>query len=636
MAIEADDELLRYYMAELDYLTHEGDAFAQRFPKAAQRLQRGADGSADPQVDRLVESFAFLTARLQRNLDAGWPEVPEAILGLLYPHLVAPVPSMAIAQFTADPDHPRPAEGDVVPRGSTLLTTAAGEDADYNTLTCRFQTVYPVTIWPLAVTEATLDDAIKYILPAGCEEIETVLRLKVSCTGAHGFDTFGAAPKSLRFHLHADDRHMLTERRTVLRLYDLLFNHVGRVLVRTEGETGFSASLDPKTAIRPVGLAPDEAALPHPPEAHQGYRLLQEYFTFPDKFLFFDLAGLPALGAGRSVELLFLLDRREKLTIKPGLFRLGCTPIVNLFRRTSEPIRIEPTQYEYRLVPDSRWERATEIHTVLKLSTTAVPDSERGVIEPYFAFTHAAARQGQRARWIARRRPVNRTDLTGTEILLAFHHDHEFTAENPAAPVLFAHTLCTNRGVASQILPGTVFDIESDVPVLPDGIRCLGQPTRQLAPPLGGQTLWRLVSHLSLNHRSLVEGPNGIEALQEILRLYAHAEDPAIDGQISALAAVSTRKIVGRVGADAWRGFCRGTEITLDYDPDGFTAASASPFLLGQVLSQFFGLYATINSFTQLVMRASRRGAAEMRYDAQANGEPLRHWPTRRGETVSA
>jgi type VI secretion system protein ImpG len=152
---------------------------------------------------------------------------------------------------------------------------------------------------------------------------------------------------------------------------------------------------------------------------------------------------------------------------------------------------------------------------------------------------------------------------------------------------------------------------------------------------LGGQTLWRLVSHLSLNHRSLIEGPDGIEALQEILRLYANGEDPSIDGQINGLKAVSTRRIVGRVGTDAWRGFCRGTEITLEIDEDAFAAANASPFLLGQVLSQFFGLYTTINSFTQLVIRASRRGAAETRFEAQANGAPLWRWQARQGQTVA-
>jgi type VI secretion system protein ImpG len=257
------------------------------------------------------------------------------------------------------------------------------------------------------------------------------------------------------------------------------------------------------------------------------------------------------------------------------------------------------------------------------------------VIEPFFAFTHSAARNGQRARWIARRRPVNRADLTGTEILLSFHHDQEFTATAPTTPVLFAHTLCTNRGVAAQIQPATVFDVESDLPVLPDGIRCLGRPTRKIDPPLAGRTLWRLVSHLSLNHRSLVEGPNGIEALREILRLYAQANDPAIEGQINALKAVSTRRIVGHVGTDAWRGFCRGTEITLEIDEDGFAAAHASPFLLGQVLSRFFGLYTTINSFTQLVLRGGRRGTAETQFDGETNGMSLIRWVPQQGMTVA-
>ncbi len=631
MAASANDELLRYYMAELDYLMREGDAFAQRYPKAARNLRSGGEASADPHVDRMIESFAFLTARLQQNLDAGWPEVPEALLNLLYPHLVAPVPSMAITQFTADPAHPRPAIGEVVPRGTTLFAMAEGAAPDEDPVTCRFQTVYPVDIWPLAVAEAAFEDPVLHgLAPDDCE---AVLRLKLTCSGAGGFAAFAAKPKSLRFHLHADDRYLLTARRTVLRLYDVLFNHTKGMLIRRGGGAAFVPA--PALQLREVGFGLDEAALPHPPEAHQGYRLLQEYFTFPEKFLFFDIAGLPPLDAGNAVEFLFLLDQRESVAINPGLFRLGCTPIVNLFHRTTEPVRIEPTQYEYRVIPDSRWERATEIHTILKVSSTSNASGDKGVIEPFFAFTHAAATHGQRARWLARRRPISRPDLGGTEILLSFHDEEEFTDVVPATPVLFAHTLCTNRGVAGQIDSGARLQIELDIPVLPDGIRCLNRPTPQLDPPLGGQTLWRLVSHLSLNHRSLAGGENGIAALREILRLYARTQDPSVDDQIAALTAVSTRRIVGQVGEDAWRGFCRGTEINLEIDESNFAAANGSVFLLGKVLSHFFGLYATVNSFTQLVLRSSRRGGASQSFEAMANDAPLRRLPAQAGLSIA-
>ena len=635
MARDPDDPLLRYYMAELDYLMAEGAAFADRFPKAARSLASGAGGAPDPQVDRLIESFAFLTARLQMSLDSGWPEAPEGLLTQLYPHLVAPVPSMAIASLTADPDNPNALAGEIAPRGMSLLSKTGDVGIDYDRLTCRFRTVYPVALWPLTISDVALDEPARHALPPRVGRTETVLRLTLSCAGRLSFDAFPTPPAQLRFHLHADDHYMSTERRTVLQLYDLLFNNVVDVLVRRDGEADFIALPSNQIRLLPVGFAPDEGALPHPVEAHQGYRLLQEYFAFPDKFLFFDLVGLPPIRSGRSIEMLFLLDRRERLTLKPGMFRLGCTPIVNLFARTSEPIRLEPTRYEYRLNPDNRWERATEIHSILKISTTAAADDDRGVIEPFFAFTHAAASRGQRSRWLARRRPINRADMTGDEILLSFHDEEEFTRMTPSAPVLFAHTLCTNRDVAAQLPSGAGLEIEIALPIGPNGARCLTAPTPQLRPPLGGRTLWRLVSHLSLNHRSLVEGPRGIEAMREILRLYGHAADPSIDSQINALTAVSTRRIVDRVGQDVWRGFLRGTEITIDYDMDAFINANASPFLLGQVLSPFFGLYAAINSFTQLVMRPQQSRGREVSFEAQANGAPLRSWRVQPGGMVS-
>ncbi len=633
MSDAGGDDLLRHYMAELDYLMREGDAFAQRYPKAARHLRAGAAGSSDPHVDRMIESFAFLTARLQQNLDAGWPEVPEALLGLLYPHLVAPVPSLAIAEFVADPNHPRPAEGDVVPRGTTLFAVAEGASPDEDPVTCRFQTVYPLAIWPLEVSDAAFEDPVLYGLPPSA--CEAVLRLKISCTDQGGFAAFGARPERLRFHLHADDRYLLTARRTVLRLYDVLFRHVKRILFRREGEKDLDLSAPAGGRIHDVGFEPDQGALPHPPEAHQGYRLLQEYFTFPEKFLFFDISGLPQMKSGRSFEIFFLLDARETLAIKPGLFRLGCTPVVNLFPLTSEPVRADPAQYEYRVVPDSRWERSTEIHTILKVSGTSAAFSERGVVSPFFSYTHEAATKGQGARWLARRRPISRSDLGGTEIVLSFHDAEEFAGTVPPSPVLFAHTLCTNRGVAEQIEAGTVLEIELDIPVMPNGIRCLSRPSPQIEPPLAGETLWRLVSHLSLNHRSLIAGADGIEALREILRLYARTRDPSIDSQIDALTAVSSRRIVGQVGDEAWRGFCRGTEITLQIDEDNFAAANGSIFLLGQVLSHFFALYATINSFTQLVLRRTRRGDTTIQYDARSNRQPLCRLPIRAGEAVA-
>lgn len=601
MANDANGELLRYYQSELAYLRHEGAEFARRYPKVAGRLDLDGNGSTDPQIERLLESFAFLTGRLQRNFDAEFPEIPAALLSVLYPHLVAPVPSMTIARFHADPEQSRALMGHEVPRGATLFAEA--EDG----VTCRFRTCYPVTLWPLDVVDAGWIDPATLDFLDERPEVAKVLRLELSCLGKRDFKEF--LPGRLRFFLAGD-------RGVTAALYELIFNHARGVAIRPGGATAPSAVL-PAGAIEPVGFEVDDRVLPHPPEAHQGYRLLQEYFTFPDKYLFFDLVGLDGFGDGNRAELLILLDQRDGPSIGAGNFRLGCTPAVNLFRRTSEPVRLDQTSTEYRLAPDLRFERSTEIHTVQRVAFTQNFEEESRAVQPFFSYTHAAGQRGDAAFWIARREPSERADLTGTDLVLSFV-DLNFDPARPASQVVFADTLCTNRGVAEQVAAGTQFEIEIDVPVR--RIECLTRPTRQIGPPLRGATLWRLVSHLSLNHLSLAGGPGSLDALREILRLYAGEGSAALDAQLQGLRGMETRRLMRRVAGNGGHGFCRGTEITLEIDEAQFTGASA--FLLGAVLSRFFALYAAVNSFTQLTLTSRQRPGIWKTWEARA-GEAI-------------
>jgi type VI secretion system protein ImpG len=601
MASDPQADLLRYYQAELAYLRQEGAGFARRYPKVAGRLDLDANGSTDPQIERLLESFAFLTGRLQRNFDAEFPEIPAALLSVLYPHLAAPVPSMAIARFNPDPEQSRALIGHAVPQGITLYAEA--EDG----VTCRFRSCYPVTLWPVEIAAADWIDPASLDFLDARPEIAKVLRLDLACLGKRNFGEF--TPDRLRFFLDGD-------RSVTARLYELIFNHARGIAIRPSGADTPTLDL-PAGAISAVGFEVADQVLPHPPEAHQGYRLLQEYFTFPDKFLFFDLVGLGGFGTGSRAEILILLDQRDGPVINAGNFRLGCTPVINLFRRTSEPVRLDQTSTDYRLVPDIRFERSTEIHSVLSVSFTQNFAEESRHIQPFFSYTHAAGQRGDAAFWIARRAAAERADLTGTDLRLSFV-DLNFTPTRPAGQVVFADTLCTNRGVAEQILAGTRFEIEIDIPVR--GVECLTRPTGQIAPPLKGATLWRLVSHLSLNHLSLAGGPGSLDSLREILRLYAGEGSAALDAQLQGLRGLETRRLMRRIAGSGGHGFCRGTEITLDLDESQFTGASA--FLLGAVLSRFFALYAAINSFTQLAVTSRQRIGVWKTWEARA-GEAI-------------
>lgn len=582
-------ELLGYFQRELAYLRAMGAGFARDYPKIAARLELDGEESADPHVERLIEAFAFLTGRIQYNLDRDFSEIPAALLQALYPQFAAPVPAMAIARFEVDPGQGKLIGGYPIAR-HTQLHANSNQGA-----TCTFRTAYPVTLWPLHVADAALEPTDLHDFLDSEHTVAGVLRLRIELMAPEG-EIAELGVDRLRFHLDG-------ERNTVYQLYELLFLHCRGVAVRSDRRSA-PVRLGPE-AIRPVGFNVDEAVLPYPAESHQGYRLLQEYFAFPEKFLFFDVEGLRGLDAGRWFDIIVLLERNPsgRVVASAENFRLGCTPVINLFPRTSEPIRIDETRTEYRLIPDQRQERWHEVHSVVRVSMTSDVRDETRTIAPFFSFAHHGG-EDSRAFWFLRRRYSERRDLPGTETFISFT-DLDFTPRMPPTQVAFAHLLCTNRDLAQSLPAAALLSIEEDVPA--SRIHILGKPSAPITPPLQGKTLWRLISHLSLNHLSIGSGSESLVALKEILKLYDWLDERAVEQQIAGLRDMQTRKVVRRTGADAWRGFIRGTEITLTIDDRHFVGSSA--FLFAAVLNRFFSLYTSINSFTQLaVARVGREG----------------------------
>ncbi len=460
------DDILAHYQRELLYLRSKGATFARLYPKVAARLEFEGDESADPQVERLIESFAFLTARLQRQIDNEFVELPAALLEVLYPHLVSPLPSMAIARFEVDAAQARTAGGFTIPARTQLYADATAPDGAR--LTCRFHTAYPVTLWPIGVAGAAFLAPGEFGFLDSVRGVASVLLLKLECLGQQSFAD--VAPPRLRFHIAAGSTVSAA-------LYELLVNNVLNIAIVPEGGRAPSAIL-PAGAVRAVGFAADEGVLPYPPQAHLGYRVIQEYFCFPEKFLFFDLDPVPGLGVGRAVDILFLLDTvpRQQLDVGADSFVPGCTPIVNLFPKTTEPISLDQTKLEYLLVPDSRLERSTEIHSIVKVLATSPYEDDSTIFQPFYSYTHEVMRDRQAAFWIARRQTTVRADLPGTEILISFVNLN-LNPTRPAAQTVFAQTLATNRGVAEQIAVGTPLALELDAPVR--RIACLSRPTRQ-------------------------------------------------------------------------------------------------------------------------------------------------------------
>lgn len=595
--MKQEHEILRRYSDELTYLRVMGREFARQHPMVADRLELQQGQPADPHIERLIESFAFLTARIQHQLDAQFPEISTSLLSVIYPHLVQPIPPLAIARFRIDARRGKFTTGHTIPKHTKLFAFGSGGVA------CRFRTCYPVTVWPLVVEEAALEPTARFDFLGSDPRVAGVLRIRVSaiCNPNSSSPIAGDLSElqmdSLRFHLNARSGPAFA-------LYELLFAALEGVCILPD--SGNTPVRLPANALTPVGFGEDDDVLPHPPQADPAHRIIQEYFHFADKFLFFDVKHLDRHKSNRYFDLLFLLNRvpRSRMPLDGDVFELGCAPVANLFSRTTEPIRLDHTQLYYRLVGDMRRESTTEIHSVLKVSGSANPVDQTRTYQPFYSYRHSD--KGSGAFWHSRRVMTGREDLPGTDMYLSFS-DLNFQPTDPPAEVVFAHTLCTNRWLATEIPPGAALQMEDVGPVT---ATCLTRPTAPVYPPLGGPAVWRLISNLSLNHLSLHSksdelGADGLAVLQEIIRVYCFADQPAMLQQIQGIRELRSRETTLRIGREAWRGFCPGTEITLTFDESLYAGGSA--FLFATVLRHFFALYSSVNSFTQLVARRAGR-----------------------------
>ena len=599
------DELLTYYERELSFLRQTGAEFAASYPKIASRLLLEADKCEDPHVERLIQAFAFLAARIRHKLDDDFPEITDSLLSVLYPHYLAPVPSMAIVQFVLDAERGKLTEAFRIPRAARLFSPPVSGAP------CRFRTAYPVTLWPLTVASARLAPADGL---GASKRAVSVIRLGLRAQG--GTSIAGLRPDTLRFFLHGEGHQTWP-------LYELLCNNVREVQLRPgAGKPGPPIRLGPD-CIRPVGFAPDEGLLPYGPRSFLGYRLLHEYFSFPEKFLFVDVTGLAAAakaGFTEELEILIFLDHMPQLgeVVTPGTFRLGCVPVVNTFEQIAEPIRVSQTDSEYRVVIDGRRQDATEVYSVDSVVSVSPDDPDPVVYRPFYSFKHEIDQDKQRTFWYATRRPSDRKGDAGTEVYLSLV-DLDFKPSRPAADTLTVHVTCTNRDLPARLPFGGergLLELEGAAPL--SRILCLTKPTTVARPRMGRGAQWRLISHLSLNYLSICDG--GREALQEILRLYDFSGSPVVRQQIAGILDVKSRRVVGRPSSMPWNGFCRGLEVTVDLDEEHYVGTGV--YLFASVLERFFGLYSSLNSFTQLVAQTRQRK------------EPLKRWPPRAGEQI--
>ncbi len=608
------DDLLLYYERELTFLRQMAGEFAEKYPKIASRLMLEPDKCDDPHTERIIEAFAFLAARVHLKIDDEFPEITEALLSVLYPHYVRPIPSMSIVEFVLDPERGKLTTGLKINRGTMLQSRmVAGEP-------CKFRSCYDVTLWPVAIGEASYQPPDRLNPPIKSMEAVGSLRLLLQCNPDIQLDKLQM--DSLRFYLHGESKLAHT-------LYELLLNNCVQILIRDPKNTRRrGVSLSP-SSLRGLGFVDEESLLPYPRRSFLAYRLLQEYFVFPEKFLFLELSDLAHVWAGGfkdQAEIVFLLrpfeieDRRQELElgVTPKTFRLGCTPIINLFPQTCEPILLDQRKYEYAVIPDIRRKSTTEIFSVDEIVSIDSQTRETMQFEPFYSYRHSSTRDKKQTFWLANRRISAKRDDDGTDIFLSMV-DLSMRPVHPGVDTLTVRTHCTNRDLASRLPFGSDagdFLIEGASAI--KKIVCLRRPTAPLRPPVGKGVFWRLISHLSLNYLSLVE--EGRDALQEVLKLYNFTDSVHTAQQIDAIAGLTSRRQFARVISENGISFARGIRAEMVFDEEKLVGGGV--YLFASVLEYFLGLYTTLNSYSQLVVRTQQRK------------EVLREWLPRAGQRI--
>jgi type VI secretion system protein ImpG len=617
-----DPRLLKYYNRELQHVRDVGAEFAKEFPKIAGRL--GLDGfeCADPYVERLFEGFAFLAARVQLKLDAQFPRFTQHLLEMIYPHYLAPTPSMAVVQIHPDLNEGGLNTGFRVPRASALRSRVGKGDQP----ACEYRTSQDVTLWPLQLTEAEYftRDAKGIEIPrvAG---VKAGLRLRLRSTAGLTFDKLSL--EELPIFLRGGDQK-------AMRLYEQLLGNALAVVVRPAVSPLPWQDVLPATSIGQLGFANDESLLAYGHRSFQGYRLLHEYFALPERFMFVNFTGLaPAVrrSAYNELDVIVLLDRVDRMlenVITPDDFGLFSTPAINLFPKRADRVHLTNESSDYHVVPDRTRPLDFEVWSVTEVvGYGATSDVERQFL-PFYGVNDAVRHGEGRAYFTLERTPRllsgkqrrtgPRSSYVGSEVYISLVDETEHGYQHDLRQ-LGIMTLCTNRDLPLEMPLGLAtgdFQLTQGGPVVK--VRCLAGPSRP-KPPLAygsGDLSWRAISHLTINYLSLVDNDDkqGAGALRDLLALYGEAGDATTRKQIEGLRQVSAKPITRRVPLGGPISFARGLEITTTLDESAFEGSGV--FLLGAVLEQFFAQFASINSFTETLVKSVERGEV-MRWPAR-------------------
>lgn len=620
-----DPHLLDYYNKELVYMREAAGEFAASHPKIARRLGMHGIEVDDPYVERLIESFSFLSARMQIKLDAEFPRFTQRLLEVLYPNYLSPTPSMAVAQLNPSVKEGDFSRGFKVPRDTAFhAKVPAGEETP-----CEFRSSQDVTLWPIEIVEARLTGAppdipgIERYVPPNVQ-IAGALRLRLRMIGQRNFSALTGLDR-LPIYLKGNEQ-------IASHLFELLHTSAVATFTGEPGNLMQRPHVVTEGALAHEGLAPGQGLLPLEWNTFHGHNLLHEYFACPERFYFFTLTGLAgglSRIEGKEAEIVILLTKPPGTLgglVDVAQFALFCTPVINLFERRTDRIELNTAEPEFHLVPDRSRPLDFEVYAVKTLAgqqaeTTAAMDfrplyqtlnEDEGNYGRYFS-----VRREQRLASDTSRKYGTRTPYIGTEVFLSLVDQNEAPYADTIR-YLSVKVLLTNRDLPCLVPRNGQSDLSVAESIPVTGVGLIRPPSTPKSPFAQREIAWRLIRQLGFNHLPLADLPHreGAQALRDMLRLFIGADNDVQRRQIESLVGSRIAPVTRRLPGAGPLIYGRGVLCTLSVDEEGFSGTS--PYLFGLVLEHYLAKHVSINVFTQTALESMQRGT-------------VAKWPVRMG-----
>ncbi|WP_392561464.1 type VI secretion system baseplate subunit TssF [Orbus sturtevantii] len=565
-----DDLIQRYYESEMRYLREAGKEFAKVHPDRASQLNLDRVGDRDPYVERLFEGFAFLMGRLRQKIDDDLPELTESLVTLLWPHYLRLIPSLSTIQLT--PDYMTLSRQEVIPAGLTMQTEAIGAASTH----CKYRTTQAITLRPIDISQAKLTVG---------SDGRSIITLRLSFSELADFEQFDLS--QLRLYLNADGPIASS-------LHYALTNQVAAMYLRystdAESRQAFNGS------ITPVGFGADERLWLKPDNAFAGYQLLLEYFTFREKFMFVDLNGLdikhvPLHCRYIDIELVLKESWPSDMPFDHSNICLHCSPVINLFDLEADPVIVNQLQSEYLLRPLLRQDGHVEIYSIENVE--AITRNGRYSYVPFTSFKHRGGmlRHDAPERYYHTRVRKGASGLHDTWLILGGKVWDK--SEQLESETLSLRVTGTNGMLPRKALRNARIDQLCGAQANIASVKNLSALTQPCYPPTEDRFHWRVLSHLAPNYLSLMNA----EVLRGTLALYDWTDDELNRRRLDGIVDVSHR-MIKRIEQGMLQ---RGIEIEVTLNSYQFTG-EGDVALFGELLHQFFALYADVNLFTQLVL----------------------------------